>query len=312
MKRIFMKITALALTLALFFSFTGIFASAREKLPFANSQFFEQGDYRIHYRVFEAEGEMKGRILFLHGFLVSTYSWERMTAEMTQAGYECVLADLPGFGYSSRENGGTRVIPREDLMVALMESIAPLDSWILAGHSMGGGVSLNIAVAHPELRALLLYCPAPITQFPLMLKPMVTSWPMAKLYTLIFKITALAPKFIARLVVGYIAQDMPFGLQYETTAVTDPLQLEGTGEGIAYMSANAAATDMDALAGLEMPVLLIQGGKDNVLQAQLIADTNAALPQAELFVIEDGGHMLNENKAAEASAITVDFLDRRL
>lgn len=42
MKRIFMKITALALTLALFLSFTGIFASAREKLPFANSQFLSR------------------------------------------------------------------------------------------------------------------------------------------------------------------------------------------------------------------------------------------------------------------------------
>lgn len=313
MKRmILMKITALAAAAALVLSFAGLFASAQEALPFDNSQFFEQGEYSIHYRVFEAPGEEKGRILFLHGFLVSTYSWERMTAEMTQAGYDCVLADLPGFGYSSRENADTQAIPREELMVSLMQSIAPLDSWIVAGHSMGGGVALNLAVAHPELRAILLYCPAPNTQFPPLLKPLVTSRLMAMIYTLFFKIAALAPKFIAGLAIGYIAQDMPFGLQYEPAAVTDPLQIEGSGEGITFMSANTTPTDLAALAGIAMPVLLIQGEKDIVLQAQMIAEVNAALPQAELFVLEGGGHMLNENKAAEAAAITIDFLDARL
>lgn len=313
MKRmIWMKITALAAAAALVLSFAGLFASAQEVLPFDNSQFFEQGDYSIHYRVFEAPGQEKGRILFMHGFMVSTYSWERMAADMTQAGYDCVLADLPGFGYSSRENADTQVIPREELMVSLMESIAPLDSWMVAGHSMGGGVAMNLAVTHPELRALLLYCPAPNTQFPPLLKPLVTSRLMAMIYTLFFKIAALAPRFIAGLAIGYIAQDMPFGMQYEPAAVTGPLQIEGSGEGITYMSANTTPTDLAALAGIAMPVLLIQGEKDIVLQAQMIAEVNAALPQAELIVLEGGGHMLNENKAAEAAAITIDFLDRRL
>jgi len=311
-RKILLKIIALAAAAALVFSFAGLFASAQEALPFDNSQFFEQGDYSIHYRVFEAPGQEKGRILFLHGFMVSTYSWENMTAEMTQAGYDCVLADLPGFGYSSRETAATQVIPREELMVSLMQSIAPLDSWIVAGHSMGGGVAMNLAVEHPELRALLLYCPAPNTQFPPLLKPFVTSRLMAMIYTLFFKIAVSAPKFVARLVIGYIAQDIPFGLQYDPAAVTAPLQIEGSGAGITYMSANTTPTDMAALAGIAMPVLLIQGEKDIVLSKTMVAETNAALPQAELHILAGGGHMLNENKAVEAAAMTIAFLDARL
>ena len=71
---------------------------------------------------------------------------------------------------------------------------------------------------------------------------------------------------------------------------------------------NTTATDMQALSGLQMPILLVQGEKDNVLPKDMIAQTNAALPQATLYIVPGGGHMSNENKAAEVAAVTVDFL----
>lgn len=309
MKKRIIKVIALSLVLAIIFSFAAMAAVAPTEKPFENSQFFTSGDYKIHYRVFEAQGQQKGRILFLHGFLVSTYSWENMTAEMTKAGYTCVLADLPNFGYSTRENAKTVAIPREDLIVSLMESIAPINTWSIAGHSMGGGVAMNIAIKHPEIKGLLLYCPAPNTSFPAYLKPVVTSKLMGSVYTAFFKFAAFAPKTIARLAVGYIAVDMPFGLKYDVVKVTDPLQIEGTGAGMTFMTANTAPTDMKALPNLKMPILLIEGEKDNTLPKTMISDTIAALPQATLYMVKGGGHMSNENKAVELAAVTVTFLN---
>ncbi len=309
MKKKILKSTALALVFAIVLSFAAFAAAAPAEKPFENSQFYTSGDYKIHYRVFEAQGQQKGRILFLHGFLVSTYSWENMTAEMIKAGYTCVLADLPNFGYSSRENADTTVIPREELIVSLMESIAPLNTWNIAGHSMGGGVAMNIAVKHPEIAGLLLYCPAPNTSFPAYLKPVVTSKLMGSIYTAFFKFAASAPKLIAGLAVGYIAVDMPFGLKYDVEKVTAPLQIEGTGAGMTFMTANTAPTDMTALPKLKMPILLIEGEKDNTLPKSMIDETIAALPQATLYMVKGGGHMSNENKAAELGAVTVDFLN---
>jgi len=303
-----LRAVSLVLVLAIVFSLSSFAAPAAEK-PFENSQFFAEGDYSIHYRIFQAQGEQKGRILFLHGFMVNTYSWENMAADLTAAGYTCVLADLPNFGYSSRENADTTVIPREDLVVSLMQSIAPLNTWYLAGHSMGGGVAMNIAIEHPEIAGLLLYCPAYNSDFPPALKPLVTSKVMGFIYSAFFKIAALAPKKLAGYVVGLVAVDMPFGLAYDTAKVTDPLQIKGTGQGLTYMTVNTTPTNLAALAGLQMPILLVQGEKDNVLPADMIADTNAALPQATLYIVPGGGHMSNENKAAELAAVTVDFLN---
>ena len=77
-------------------------ASAAEEKPFDNSEFYTEGKYTIHYRVFEAENE-KGKMLMIHGFACSTSTWEPIAAQMVENGYTCVLVDLPGFGYSTRE-----------------------------------------------------------------------------------------------------------------------------------------------------------------------------------------------------------------
>ncbi|MGN0469096.1 MAG: alpha/beta fold hydrolase, partial [Acutalibacteraceae bacterium] len=139
------KITSLLLAIIFSFSFVSVAFASSDYKPYEDSQYFTYGDYDIHYRVAPAKGEFKGRILMLHGFLCSTYSWRNMADELTDAGYDCVMVDLPDFGYSTRENENMEIVPREEIVEALMKSIAPAEEWIVAGHSMGGGVAINIA-----------------------------------------------------------------------------------------------------------------------------------------------------------------------
>lgn len=119
------KIVSILLTFTLILSFSCVGFAADEFMPYSDSQFFEYGDYSLHYRVIPAEGTFKGRILMLHGFLCSTYSWQNMADLLSAEGYDCVLVDLPNFGYSTRETAETNVIDREELVKQLMLTIAP-------------------------------------------------------------------------------------------------------------------------------------------------------------------------------------------
>ena len=141
MKRLCALILALVLA-----ALCMVTAFAADGTPFADSRYYTCGEYSLHYRILRAEGQCKGRILMVHGFLCSTYAWRNMASQMASRGYECVLIDLPDFGYSTRETAQMQTIPREELLVSFMQSVAPTDEWILAGHSMGGGVCVNIAV----------------------------------------------------------------------------------------------------------------------------------------------------------------------
>lgn len=298
------KILSAFLAVVMLFTFCLPAFAAGMETPFEDSLFYEQGDYSIHYRLIPAEGESKGNILFLHGFLYSGESFAAMAEQMSAAGYTCVLADQPGFGYSTRESAEVDPIDREDLMIGLMQSIAPLDTWVIAGQSMGGGVALNIACEHPEIRALLLYAPAPISAS----KGSDTVSPvLSTVYNLLLKVM-LRMNFVIRLMMYMATMDWSYSMKYDLSDLTDPLAVPGTADSLLYMTKRARPTDYAALAKLEMPILLVRGDKDKVVTASMAKEMDAALSGAQKHTVVGGGHMINETHSAEMAKMALDFL----
>lgn len=274
--------------------------------PYEESQYFTYGDYDIHYRVIPAKGETKGRIMMLHGFMCSTYAWRNMADEMSKKGYECVLADIPNFGYSTRETKDMEIIDREILITELMKSIAPMDEWILAGHSMGGGVAVNIAIENP-VKALLLYCPAPQSEFPEEMKGIVQSDVMKGTMNAFFKYgTEVDP--VVKMVIFMATLDCKFSKEYDTNGVTDAVQHDGFGAGMCEMMYNVRPTDLANADKITCPVLLVQASGDVVLNAQMKEQMNSAFPDATTYNVLGGGHQCIENRAKELSFVTNYFL----
>ena len=282
------------------------FAADTNYKPYEESQYFTYGDYDIHYRVIPAQGKFKGRIMMLHGFMCSTYAWRNMATEMSKKGYECVLADLPNFGYSTRETDDMEIIDREILITKLMESIAPMDEWILAGHSMGGGVAVNIAIENP-VKALLLYCPAPQSEFPEAMQGIVQSNIMKGTMNAFFKYgTTVTP--LVKSVIFMATLDVKFSNDYDVTGVTDAVQYDGFGAGMCEMMYNVKPTDLENADKITCPVLLVQANGDLVLNSQMKDQMNSAFPDATTYNVKGGGHQCIENRAFELSLITNQFL----
>lgn len=275
--------------------------------PYEESQYFTYGDYDIHYRVIPAKGETKGRIMMLHGFMCSTYAWRNMADEMSEKGYECVLADLPNFGYSTRETDDMEIIDREILITELMKSIAPMNEWILAGHSMGGGVAVNIAIENP-VKALLLYCPAPQSEFPEKMKELIQSDLMKGTMNVFFKYgTEVDP--LVKMVIFMATLDCKFSKDYDVNGVTDAVQYDGFGAGMCEMMYNVRPTGLENADKITCPVLLVQASGDLILNAQMKKQMNSAFPDATTYNVKGGGHQCIENRAEEISTVTEEFLN---
>lgn len=278
--------------------------------PYENSQYFSYGEYDIHYRVIPAQCNFKGRIMMLHGFMCSTYAWRNMALEMSKKGYECVLADLPNFGYSTRETDDMEIIDREILITELMKSIAPMDEWILAGHSMGGGVAVNIAIESP-VKALLLYCPAPQSEFPAAMKGLVQSGLMKGTMNMFFKYgTEIDP--LVKMIIFMATLDCRFSKDYDVNGVTDAVQYDGFGAGMCEMMYNVRPTDLENADKIERPVLLVQASGDLILNAQMKKQMNSAFPDATTYNVKGGGHQCIENRADEISTVTEEFLNANI
>lgn len=306
MKKIISILCVIAITLSAF----SVFASAdkNEFMPYEDSRFFEYGDYDIHYRVIPAEGKMKGRIMMLHGFLCSTYAWRNMAPILAKEGYECVMADLPNFGFSTRESDDTEIIDREIIITELMKSIAPMDEWIIAGHSMGGGVAVNIAINNP-VKNLLLYCPAPQSEFPSAMEGLMTSGVMKWIMNAFFNYgTRFEP--LVKLIIYAATMDWNFAMNYDVTGVTDATQHDGFGGGLCEMMFNVKATDLENASKVKCPVLLVNASKDIIINSSMKEQMQTAFPDAETYIVEGGGHQCIENRAEEICEVTLDFLKK--
>ena len=303
------KALALALALALA---AGLVLTAFAAQPFAEKQFFQTGDYSICYRVVPAKGEQVGRVFFIHGMVSSTVYWEELAGLFSQAGYLCAMIDLPGFGYSTREAAGITPIAREEIAAQLMEQLAPGGSWIVAGHSMGGGVALNMAVMYPEkVSALLLYAAAAGGGGGHGGSSMLSGLPTetaGRIMTMLLR-PLLYMRPVVHLLAAAANADLRYGLQYDISKIVDPLKLPGTVTSILYMSQRATPVDLEAAAKLDIPILLLWAEKDYIVGEQMAAGLTAALPQARPQTMR-GGHMFTEQFPQEAFERSMAFLGK--
>ena len=129
-------------------------------------------DYAVHYAdlsgdiklAYVDEGKGKETILMIHGLGSYLPAWKKNISELSKY-YRVIAVDLPGYGKSSK-------LPHSGLMSfyagVIAEFIQKLDLGPvnLAGHSMGGQISMVLALEKPELvKRLILVDPAGFEAF---------------------------------------------------------------------------------------------------------------------------------------------------
>ncbi|HTO16830.1 MAG TPA: alpha/beta hydrolase [Edaphocola sp.] len=104
-------------------------------------------------------------ILFIHGLANSMLTWEYNINELSK-NYRCIAIDLPGNGLSSYSNDYPYTM--DFFATSINEFIKALElkNVYLCGHSMGGQISMTMAIkGNPEIKGLILCAPAGIERF---------------------------------------------------------------------------------------------------------------------------------------------------
>ncbi|MCP9487939.1 MAG: alpha/beta fold hydrolase [Gaiellaceae bacterium MAG52_C11] len=100
-------------------------------------------------------------LVLVHGLGGSAANWVELLAAAS-ARYRVLVLDLPGHGGSGRAPRGAGMSHFADVVAGLIEHEGAAPA-LVAGHSLGGLVTLRLAHRRPELvRALLLAAPAGI------------------------------------------------------------------------------------------------------------------------------------------------------
>jgi pimeloyl-ACP methyl ester carboxylesterase len=113
-------------------------------------------DHQIHVK---EEGPAKGPVaVLLHGWSSSWYALSPLLPYLSQR-YRCLAVDLPGYGDSPPGHNTATIEGYADMIAGLIQQVSEKPA-VLVGHSMGGMISLTLALKYPKLvERLILLCP---------------------------------------------------------------------------------------------------------------------------------------------------------
>jgi pimeloyl-ACP methyl ester carboxylesterase len=249
-----------------------------------------------------ARGSSRATVM-LHGAAGDWSTFTPLLASVT----EPVLLDLPGFGEAALTEGATL----DDVCALISDTADTLgyDDWDLVGHSMGGFLALQLAVAYPErTRSVGVISPTgfsviesvrhPLRRF-FVLPAFTMLWGVMRLMRT-GAIVRLARRLgVLRLAVFPLFRH-PFAVDATVVnALADDVRPR------AFTAATEFVRDYDlgAWAQIVCPVAAVQGDRDVFARASDLARLKELLPGATTTVIPDCGHFANVEKPEEVARL---------
>lgn len=281
------------------------YATLEEKYGGPLSQYLELPDgVRVHYR---DQGNASGPVLVLvHGFSASLHTWEPWV-ERLGFNNRIITLDLPGHGLTQAPPGYEGSTGNYVAVVDAVAQHLQLQRFALAGSSMGGGVSWNYALTHPEkVEALILVDSS--------------GWPSDD---------SGGPRASARLlgapIIGpmlrqldaraLIAQGLRTSFADQALVTDDMIDrywelARAPGHRDILFSRAQDGADPRALADLATPTLIMWGEQDGLISVSDARRFADVLPNMDLITYPNVGHLPQEEHADQSAADVAAFLER--
>jgi len=231
------------------------------------------------------------QLVFVHGAGSRSDFWHWQRAVFPDAHY----LDLPGHG-RSQESARSSVEEYADWVKGYIES-AGLRDVVLDGHSMGGAITLTLALQRPAwLRAIIL------------------TGTGARL--------RVSPRLLELLRSDYRAAvdaiiEMNFAPHYGPLTYMHKVRLNGTRRQLLRTPQEVTLVDyeacdrfdlMESVSKIKLPALCIVGAQDKMSPVHYSEYLHRAIDGSYLEVIQGAGHMLPIEKAEEYNSKVAAFL----
>ena len=259
--------------------------------------FIDVNDIKVCY---DDCGKGEIPIIFIHGFPFDKLMWQPQL-DLFGKNYRVIAYDIRGFGKSTNGSAQGSINLFADDLVKFMDGLE-IKKAIVCGLSMGGYILLNAIIRYPQrFDAIILSDTQCIADS--------------------FGAKEKRKKAISQIVAGKI-NDFALGfianIFSDETKKTKGDVVEKIKRTILSTRAEAVTATLSVLAErqdlcssisqIEVPTLIICGEQDIVTpveQAEFLHDT---IPNSQLKIIENAGHMSNLEKPDEFNMHIVEFL----
>ena len=279
-----------------------------ESLADEDSKFIEVNGVSVHYKTY---GEGEPTFILLHGFGASLFSWREVVEPIAE--YGTVIAyDRPAFGLTERPMEWEGESPysqdsQVELVIGLMDALG-IEQATLVGNSAGGTVSMLTALKYPErVTSLILVDPAVYAGggAPAWIRPLLGTPQFDHLGPLFARqLEAQGTEFLKT------AWHDPSKITPEIfEGYQQPLQVENWDKALWELTVSSRESGLaERVSEFDLPILVITGDDDRIVPTEQSLRLAEELPNAELAVIPQCGHVSHEECPTEFMQAVTDFL----
>ena len=249
----------------------------------------------MHYEVYG-----RGRpVILLHGWLGSWGLWQD-TMTFLGSSYRCYAMDFWGFGESGKKRDTYAVQDFVSLVNQFMDRLG-IERAPLVGHSMGGTVSLSVAIQYPQRVSKVVVVGSPIVGSSL-------AWPLklagrrpvaVVLFNLMWAFRAGM-----RVASPFICRDPRF------PAMMDHDLSRTTLESFLLSIASLRRTDLrPSLSQVNIPTMGMYGHRDNIVHPKQWKPMKVGIPTACIEQFPKSGHFIMIDEQETFNRKLKAFLD---
>lgn len=277
----------------------------RERWAPPPSQFIEVGGQFVHLRD-EGPRQDPTPIVLLHGTSASLHTWDGWVAELSQT-RRVIRFDLPGFGLTGpAADGNYSLAAYVDFVIDVMDTLG-IERFVLAGNSLGGSIAWRTTAAHPQRIEKLILVDSGGYPFEAESMPLAFVISQPPLLNRIMEFT------LPRSAVESSVRDVYGDPSRVTPELVDryfDLSLrEGNRGALRERFAQLEYQDQSALVQtIQQPTLVIWGAQDRLIPPSIARRFEQDLPNGQLVMFAELGHVPHEEAPTETVAAVTKFL----
>jgi pimeloyl-ACP methyl ester carboxylesterase len=249
---------------------------------------------RLHY----IESGKGPPVLLLHGNVVTAEDFQTSgVLDLLAARHRVIAFDRPGFGYSDRPHGSAWSARAQAELLRNALVILGVNRPVVLGHSWGAAVALALALNHPDaVRGLVLLSGY---YYPTLRADVLLSSPAAIPIVgdlLRYTISPLLGRLMQPLLLKGMFAPLPVPASFAKGSTSNmsvrPGQIRAESQDGVAMIPGAVAM-RHRYQELTMPVVIMAGAKDRVVNSKQPRRLHAQIPHSILRLVPGVGHMLH-------------------
>lgn len=272
----------------------------KEIYTYQDSHFIKVDGLNVHYRK-TGSGPV---LLLLHGTGSSLHTWEEWT-NLLKNDFTIISLDLPAYGLTGPNTNADYSIKGYVSFLNDFINELQLDSFYLAGNSLGGCIAWNYTYEFPEEVKKLVLLNA-------------TGYPSYKESSIVFKLARndYANKIMLRFTPKFLVRKSLKEVFFNKNLVTDKmvnryydLQLrEGNRQAFIDRAKTKYDVDPKAIQLIKQPTLVLWGKDDAWVPLVHAKRFKKDLKNAELIIYPKTGHVPMEEQPQKSAKDTKNFL----